>query len=142
MRIRGRSVVKGWAAGFALVTSQPVSFFGGVNPDEGTVVESGHELEGCTITGKIFEFPRGKGSTVGSYVLYAMKKKGTAPAAIINLETEPIIAAGCVLADIPLVDRPDEDPVTAIHTGDFVEVAADTGVITITRGSDAVASPR
>jgi predicted aconitase with swiveling domain len=62
-----------------------------------------------------------------------MKKKGTAPAAIINLETEPIIAAGCVLADIPLVDHPDEDPITAIHTGDFVEVAADTGVITITR---------
>jgi predicted aconitase with swiveling domain len=142
VRIRGRSVVKGRAKGVALVTSHPVSFFGGVDPDEGTIVEAGHDLAGCTITGKVLVFPRGKGSTVGSYVLYAMKKKGTAPVAIINLETEPIIAVGCTLADIPLVDHLDEDPVAAIRTGDFVEVAADTGVITITPGHRTTASLR
>lgn len=140
MKIRGRSVVKGRAKGVALVTTHPVSFFGGVDPDAGTIVEAGHELAGCTVTGKVLVFPRGKGSTVGSYVLYSMKKRGTAPAAIINLETEPIIAVGCVLADIPLVDHPDEDPVAAIRTGDFVEV--DTGVITITRRHHAATAPR
>ena len=142
MKLRGRSVVKGRAKGVAMVTSHPVSFFGGVDPDEGTIVEAGHDLVGRSITGKVLVFPRGKGSTVGSYVLYAMKKKGTAPAAIINLETEPIIAVGCALAEIPLIDHPDVDPIAAIRTGDFVEVAADTGVITITRDRHGAVSPR
>jgi len=135
MRLSGRGVVSGRAQGWALVTTQPVSFFGGLDPEKGTVIERGHELVGERVTGRVLVFPRGKGSTVGSYVIYAMKKRGTAPAAIINIETEPIIAAGCVLAEIPLVDKLNEDPVKAIKTGDFVRVLADKGVVEVDRES-------
>jgi predicted aconitase with swiveling domain len=62
-----------------------------------------------------------------------MEKKGTAPAAIINIETEPIIAAGCVIANIPLIDTLNENPIKVIKTGDWVEVFADEGIIEVTR---------
>jgi predicted aconitase with swiveling domain len=76
-------------------------------------------------------FPRGKGSTVGSYVIYRMKKLGTAPAAVINTETDAIIATGCVISDIPLVDKLDKDPITSIRTGARVRVDADRGLVEI-----------
>ena len=133
IKLYGRGIVHGEAQGRAIVTSQPISFFGGVDPEKGTIIERGHELEGKKVTGKILVFPRGKGSTVGSYVIYAMKKRGTAPAAIVNIETEPIIAAGCVLANIPLIDKLNENPIKVIKTGDFVEVLADEGIIEVKR---------
>ncbi len=132
IKLHGRSIVHGKAQGKALVTSQPISFFGGVS-EEGTIIERGHELEGKKITGKILVFPRGKGSTVGSYVIYAMKKNGTAPAAIVNIETEPIIAAGCVLANIPLIDMLNENPINIIKTGDFVKVLGSEVIIKVKR---------
>ena len=131
IELTGRSVVSGKAQGLALVTSQPVSFFGGLDIEKGTVIEKGHELEGEKVTGRVLVFPRGKGSTVGSYVIYAMKKKGTAPAAIINIETEPIIAVGCVLTGIPLMDKLNENPTKIIMTGDFVKVLADEGFVKV-----------
>ncbi|MFH0897640.1 MAG: DUF126 domain-containing protein [Candidatus Bathyarchaeota archaeon] len=131
IELSGRSVVSGAAQGLALVTSQPVSFFGGLDIEKGMVIEKDHELEGENVTGRVLVFPRGKGSTVGSYVIYAMKKKGTAPAAIINVETEPIIAVGCVLTGIPLMDKLNQDPIKNIRTGDFVRVLADEGIIKV-----------
>lgn len=77
----------------------------------------------------MFVFPTGKGSTVGSYVLYQMKKLGTAPIAIINIETEAIIATGCVLAEIPLIDKLEKDPIHTFNTNDFIRVFADEGVV-------------
>ncbi len=133
LELSGRCVVPGRAQGVALVTSQPISFFGGLDSDRGVVIERGHELEGENVTGKVLVFTGGKGSTVGSYVIYAMKKKGTAPAAMINVETEPIIAVGCILAEIPLIDKLNENPVKTIKNGDFVEVLADKGSIIVKR---------
>jgi len=115
----------------ALVTSQPVSFLGGVNPATGRVIQKNHELEGKSLRGKIFVFPTGRGSTVGSYTIYSMAKNGVAPAAIINTKTEPIIAAGCVLAGIPLVDRLERDPIKTIRNGDYVIVDSSSGIVTV-----------
>jgi len=131
MKLRGRKVVGGYAEGEAIVSSEPVSFFGGIDPQTGIVVERGHALEGECITGKVFIFPSGKGSTVGSYVIYRMKKVGTAPVAIINRETEEIIATGCVMSGIPLVDELDRDPLEALKDGVFMRVMADEGVIEV-----------
>ncbi|MCX8203098.1 MAG: DUF126 domain-containing protein, partial [Nitrososphaeria archaeon] len=78
-------------------------------------------------------FPKGKGSTVGSYVLYQLRKNGHAPAAIINVETEAIIATGCILAEIPLVDRLDSDPIATIRNGDWTEVDGSTGLVKVRR---------
>lgn len=133
IRLTGRGVVSGRAEGLAIVTVQPISFFGGFDSERGIVIERGHELEGEKATGRVLVFPGGKGSTVGSYVIYAMKKRGTAPAAMINVETEPIIAVGCILAEIPLIDKLNEDPIKTIKTGDFVKVLADKGVVEVSR---------
>jgi hypothetical protein len=119
----------GLAEGEALVSVDPVSFYGGVDPETGCVTEPGHCCCGENISGKVFVFPTGKGSTVGSYVIYRMKKLGTAPAAIVNVETEAIIATGCVISDIPLVDKLNDDPLKAIRTGMRVRVKADDGIV-------------
>lgn len=129
--MRGRGVAKFVGTGEALVSSQGISFFGGVDPKTGLVREKGHELCGADITGKVLVFPRGKGSTVGSYVLYQLRKNGHAPAAIINTETETIIATGCILAEIPLVDKLDGDPLQAIRSGDRVTVDGGKGEVLV-----------
>ncbi len=72
--------------------------------------------------GKILIYPTGKGSTVGSYVIYGMKKMGTAPAAIIMREADTVTIIGCVLAGIPLVHRVRPDPLE-IKAGSLIKVA-------------------
>ena len=131
MRLKGRRVVGGHAEGEALVSRDPVSFYGGVDPETGVVTERGHAVEGECVTGKVFVFPTGKGSTVGSYVIYRMSKLGTAPAALVNSETEAIIATGCVISGIPLVDKLDRDPVKAFRSGELLKVSADEGVVEV-----------
>ena len=135
MMLSCRKVVGGSAEGEALVSRDPVSFYGGVDPETGVITEPGHAVEGECITGKVFVFPTGKGSTVGSYVIYRMKKLGTAPAAIINIETEVVIATGCLMAGIPLVDRLEVDPIETIDTGVQVKVNSDEGSIEIDRST-------
>jgi predicted aconitase with swiveling domain len=122
MKIRGRTIYNGKAAGQALVTSQGISFFGGVDPETGVVVERGHELEGQSIAGKVLVFPTGKGSTVGSYTLYRLKHNGQAPAAIINASCETITAVGCIISEIPCVDQVD---IQAIQCGESITVDGD-----------------
>lgn len=129
MILRGRRVMGGVAEGEALVSVEPVSFYGGVDPETGFVTEPGHCCCGENVSGRVFVFPTGKGSTVGSYVIYRMRKLGTAPAAIVNVETEAILATGCVISDIPLVDKLDIDPLEAIKTGMRVRVNGDDGTV-------------
>jgi len=112
MHLNGRKIFKGKAEGEALVTTQGLSFYGGVDPATGTVVERGHELEGKTITGKILVFPTGKGSTVGSYVLYHMSKNGKGPKGLILKECEAIVAVGCIIGEIPCIDHVDIGKIT------------------------------
>jgi len=107
MKLKGRKIYKGTTTGKAIVTKDGISFYGGVDPDTGLVVEVGHELEGRSVSGKILVFPTGKGSTVGSYTMYRMKKNNTAPLAIINEKIDTIIAVGCIISEIPCVDMID-----------------------------------
>jgi predicted aconitase with swiveling domain len=131
VKLKGRKVVGGVAEGEALVSSEAVSFYGGVDPETGIIIDHGHPLEGRSITGKVFIFPTGKGSTVGSYVIYRMKKLGTAPAAIVNVETEIIIATGCVISEVPLVDKLDGNPLIDFSDGMHLRVDADEGFVEI-----------
>jgi predicted aconitase with swiveling domain len=116
-QLKGRIIYKGKAEGEALVTTQPISFYGGVDPNTGVVTEKGHELQGQSVKGKILVFPQGKGSTVGSYTLYRLKKNGVAPAGMINKETETIIAVGAIISEIPTIDKVD---ISKIKTGNKV----------------------
>ncbi len=117
--MKGRIINPGKAEGEALVSSEPIGFLGGIDPKTGEVIEKGHPLEGKNVKEKVLVFPTGKGSTVGSYVIYGLKKNGVAPAAIVNLETETIVATGVILADIPCVDGIETGK---IKTGDLVKV--------------------
>lgn len=128
MLIHGRTIFAGVAQGEALVTSMGISFYGGVDPESGIVVERGHELEGLSIAGKVLAFPTGKGSTVGSYTLYRLKKNGLAPAAILNSECETITAVGCIIAEIPCVDH---ISIEKIRTGEKLRVDAEKAVIEV-----------
>jgi predicted aconitase with swiveling domain len=125
-QLKGRIIYKGKAEGEALVTTMPISFYGGVDPNTGVVIEKGHELQGQSIKGKVLVFPQGKGSTVGSYTLYRLKKNVAAPAAMINRETETIVAVGAIISEIPFVDKVD---VSKIRTGNKVSVDRDTVTI-------------
>lgn len=120
--MKGRIILKGTAQEEALVTSQPISFYGGVDPNTGEVIEKGHELKGKIVKGKILVFPTGKGSTVGSYTLYRLKKNGLAPAGIINEECETVVAVGAIISEIPCVDKIDT---SKIQTGDLTRIEND-----------------
>jgi predicted aconitase with swiveling domain len=117
--LTGRVIKAGRAEGVALVSPEPIGFFGMVDVETGVIIERGHPLAGQSVAGRVLVFPTGKGSTVGSYSLYRLAKAGLAPAAIINAESEPIVAVGAIIGDIPMVDRVD---ITQIHTGDWVAV--------------------
>ena len=131
MLLKGRTVSRGKATGPALVSKDPVSFLGGVDPKTGMVIEKGHALYGKNIKGRVLIFPNGKGSTVGSYVIYQLKKNGVAPAAIVNIKSEPIVAVGAIISDIPMVDRLDKDPLEAIGDGQAVTVDGTAGTVEI-----------
>lgn len=115
----GRVIKAGRAEGIALVSPEAIGFFGMVDAETGIVVEQGHPLQGESIGGRVLVFPTGKGSTVGSYSLYRLAKAGVAPAAIINAESEPIVAVGAIISEIPMVDRVD---IRQIQTGDKIRI--------------------
>ncbi|MGM0371259.1 MAG: UbiX family flavin prenyltransferase [Halobacteriota archaeon] len=100
--VEGRTIAEGVAEGEVLVSPEPISFYGAVDTDTGEFIEADHHLTGETIAGKVLVFPKGKGSTVGSYVIYGLAQEGTGPAAIINHETETIVATGPSSARFPV----------------------------------------
>jgi len=94
-------------------------------------VEEGHELFGKSVKDKVLVFPHGKGSTVGSYVLYQLSKNGFAPSAMINIESEPIVAVGAIISGIPLVDRLESDPFGFLKDGDMVKIDSINGYVEV-----------
>lgn len=124
---QGRVIKAGAASGMALVSCEPIGFLGGVDAESGTIIEKGHPLEGQCVAGKVLVFPTGKGSTVGSYVLYQLAANGRAPAAILNAESEPIVAVGAIISEIPMVDQLS---IEQIHTGDWVTVEGERVTVT------------
>jgi predicted aconitase with swiveling domain len=133
VEIKCHRVASGCASGGALVTSEHISFLGNINPETGVVVDPGHELYGKCIAGNVLIFPGGKGSTVGSYVIYQLKKQGVAPAAMINIRSEPIVAVGAIISGIPLVDRVPED-ILLLNDGVYLTVHADAELVFISTG--------
>lgn len=126
--MKGRTISPGKTEGKAIVSPEPIGFYGGIDAKTGIVIEKGHPLEGKNVKNKILVFPCGKGSTVGSYVIYGLKKNGVAPAGIVNKETETIVATGVILAGIPCVDQID---IEKIKNGDKIILDADAGTVNI-----------
>jgi len=126
--ITGRGISRGTGKGRLLVSPAPISFLSGVDPETGIIVETGHPLKGSCIAGRVLAFPHGKGSTVGSYVLYALSRNGHAPAAIINTEAEAIIATGAIIGNIPMIDRISV-PLADLNDSAIVSVNGDAGTL-------------
>ncbi|MCX6695901.1 MAG: DUF126 domain-containing protein [Candidatus Altiarchaeota archaeon] len=122
MELKGRIINKGTVEGEALVSKTPISFYGGVDPATGVVSDKDSDINGQSISGKVLVFPYGKGSTVGPYTIYQLAKNGMAPKAMVNKDCETIVAVGCIISDIPAVDKIDVDK---IKTGDKVRLEAD-----------------
>ena len=130
MILNGRGISRGVGTGPLLIGPDPISFLSGVDPETGIVTEKGHPLEGKDITGSVLAFDYGKGSTVGSYILYALSRSGHAPAAIINTEAETIIAVGAIMGKIPMVDRLSLK-LNELPTGKTAHVNGTDGTVTI-----------
>ena len=131
LRLPGRTISRGVATGEALVLEAPLSFLGGIDPATGRVKDRATGAFNKTVRGRVLVFPTGKGSTVGSYVIYQLKVNGKGPVAIVNETTETIVATGAIMAKIPLVDKVD---IGRIRTGDRVTVDGDAGEVVVLRG--------
>ena len=133
MKVKGRGISRGIASGKALVTSQPISFLGDIDPISGRIIEKDNELFSKIVANRVLVFPNGKGSTVGSYVLYQLMKNGVAPCAMINISSEAIVAVGAIISEIPLVDCLQTNPLDIIHDGDMVLVNGTEGYVEVIR---------
>ena len=131
VRLVGRQISKGTGTGKALVLESSLSFLGGVDINTGRIKDRGTGAYNRTVRNRVLVFPTGKGSTVGSYVIYGLSANGKAPAAIVNRRTETIVATGAILAKIPMVDSVDID---RIRTGDRVTVDGDAGEVIVHGG--------
>ena len=129
--LRGRKVVGGIAEGEALVTKETISGWGGVNPMQGSIIETRHELRGQSFKDKVLVFPGAKGSSGWSVVFHMTRLAGTSPKALVFNEMTTKVALGAVVMRVPSVTELDRDPLDIIETGDWVTVNGDTGTVEI-----------
>ena len=131
MEIKAHTVSAGKAKGEAVVYNGAFSFLGDLDPKTGKCPAPRHELEGKSLVDKVFVFTTGKGSSGGDFAAWAAKENGNAPAAIICLESEPVLSGAVIAAEIPTVDHPEKNVLDLIKTGDHVKVDATAGIIEI-----------
>ena len=127
--MKGRIIFDGKARGKVLKSDVPLGLFGHLDPKTGVYREAGHPLDGQCVKDRILVFPRAKGSTVGSYILYALRKTGKAPAAMVLSECDTIVAVGAIIGAIPCVDSID---LSALPDGAVVQVKG--GAVTVSAG--------
>ena len=138
--LMGKPVVAGEASGVALVSKEPLSFWGGICPRTGEIIDRRHECSGAIVTGRVFVFPQGRGSSTSSATLLESIKTGVAPAAIINLKVDPILALGSIVADelyhqaMPIVVLAKED-FFSIKQDDYLAIEPDGTVMVSTKPS-------
>ena len=131
MEIRAHTVSAGKAEGEAVVYNGPFSFLGDLDPATGKVPVPRHQLEGTSLVNKVFVFTTGKGSSAGDSAAWAAKQNNNVPAAMICLESEPILSGAVIITQIPTVDRPEKNVFELIKTGDYVKVDATAGIIEV-----------
>lgn len=121
----GTFQLAGEAEGQALVFSQPLSFWGGVDAETGDIIDHSHPGLGQNITGKILVMPSGRGSSSSSSVLAEAIRRGTAPAGILLERPDPIVAVGTIVAEflydisMPLVVC----DISGVASGDRIAIA-------------------
>jgi predicted aconitase with swiveling domain len=133
MQLKGHKINEGQAEGEAIVFDGAFSFLGDYDPITGNCLIRTPELSGKNMVDKVLVCITGKGSSRGPLNTYRAAKANTCPKAIVCMEAEPVLAAAAIVANMPMVDRLNRNPVEVIKTGDWVKVDADNGIIEITK---------
>lgn len=132
--LQGKTIIAGEARGIALVSREPLSFWGGYDWQSGEIIDRRHPLSGKIAKGKILALPFTRGSSTTTAVLLEAIRAGTAPAAIITTDTDFFFALASVVADelyaspIPLVAL-DEEQFAKLQTDDEIQVTDDGRII-------------
>ena len=138
LTISGKPIIAGQAKGVALVSNEPLSFWGGYDWKSGEITDRRHPLSGSNAKGKILAIPFTRGSSTTTAVLLEAIRAGTAPSAIITTSTDFFFALASIVADelytqrLPLVAISESD-FAHLKTGDQIEMD-DHGNITIGEG--------
>ena len=93
-----RAIVPGRAVGEALILDEPLSMWGGADPETGQIIEPAHPQHGETLAGKVLVMAHGRGSSSSSSVLAELLRRGVGPAAIVLREPDSILAIGALVA--------------------------------------------
>jgi len=133
MEIKAHKVCAGKAEGEAVVYEGAFSFMGDLDPLTGKIPVPRHPLEGQNLVNKVFVFTTGKGSSAGDCAAWVARENGNVPAAMICMESEPILSGAVIITGIPMVDHPEKNIFDLINTGDFIKVDADAGIIEIVK---------
>jgi predicted aconitase with swiveling domain len=137
--LRGRGCAPGRFEGEIVVSAQPFGFWQGLDPQTGVVIDKRHDCCGASVRGKAFAFPSGRGSTGTPGIFLEAVRNGCAPAAIVNVTSEPMIIMCALLAEaffkvsIPIIELPDARPAEVFRTGDRVRIDGAQGVIEVLR---------
>ncbi len=141
-RLVGTPVCPGRGEGLALKSATPLSFWGGVSLADGVVTDRATGLAGTSVSGRVLLFPASRGSSSSTGFLVELVRRGLAPAAIVNVRTEPIVALGSIVAQelygrsVPIVTISEAD-YAAIRTGDRLAVDGDAGTVEVDARRDA-----
>ncbi len=129
--LKCHKVIGGYGEGEALISHEPVCFYL-TDPRTGIVREKDHELAGKNLAGKVLVFPSGKASSVVQIDgLFKLASHSVAPKALIVKDVETVLVVSAFMTKVPLVDRLEKDPFEVIHTGDFVKVDAEKGMVMV-----------
>lgn len=139
--LQGKGCAPGDFEGLAVVSNQPFGFWQGIDPQTGIVIDKRHDLCGTSLKDKAFFFPYGRGSTGTPGIFLEAVRNGCAPAAIVNVKSEPMIVMCALLAEaffkvrIPIVDRLEGNPPDFLQTGARVRINGTTGeIVVVARG--------
>ncbi len=133
-KLTGKTVVGGRAAGIAVVSPVPLCFRTEYDPATGEVIGLRHPLRGQNLRNRVLVLPATRGSCGNSMAFSTGCKEGNAPAALVCVRREPLAVLSCVVNGIPMVSDLERSPFELIQTGDYVEVDADVGTITVSKG--------
>ena len=136
-----RTIVAGHATGIALVLDEPLSFWGGLDPATGHLIDTHHPQLGESVIGRVLVMASGRGSSSSSYVLAEAMRVGTAPAAIVLREPDGIVALGSIVArelyglSMPIVSL-DQASYDELRPNAALEIRANANGASVTDLSD------
>ncbi|MEM7112087.1 MAG: DUF126 domain-containing protein [Chloroflexota bacterium] len=114
-------LVSGSGSGLALILDEPLSLWGGLNPETGEITDRRHPQSGGIVSGQVLILPTGRGSSSASSILLEAIKAETAPTAIITAEVDGILTLGAVVAQEIYGQAP---PVVVLSAADYTAVCA------------------